>query len=247
MDRARWIGCIFVTCLLTGVGDAVAQASAPALRAGLETCQTSALPAKRVASFVGSMPAVKGAERMQMRFELQRRRPGAKLWRPVRGLQGFGIWQSSLPGRAGFVFHKRVDGLRVPAVYRARVRFRWKRADGTVARRAQRRTPACRQPDLRPDLVPGALRAVLDGRPAFAVYSLVVRNRGRSDAGPFTVRVAGGVSEVSGLAAGSRVAVSVLAPACGPDSIVRAVVDADHRVEEADEDNSLLRRCPLAG
>jgi hypothetical protein len=251
MDCAKWIGSLVVAWLLAGAGVAVAQTPAdpkmPPLSAALETCEASALPAQRVASFVGSMPAIAGAERMQMRFDLQRRRPEEKLWHKVGGVQGFGIWESALPDRAGFVFHKRVDGLQVPASYRAIVHFRWYRADGSIARRVLRRTPACNQPDLRPDLTPGALRAVLDARPALAIYTLVVRNDGRAPAGPFAVRVAGAVGEVAGLGAGEQVTVTIVAPACVAGSTVRAIVDADQRVDEADERNALRRGCPLHG
>jgi hypothetical protein len=248
MDRARWIGSLVAICLLAVAGSAVAQSpepQAPPLSAALETCATSALPAQRVASFVGSMPAIDGAQRMQMRFDLQRRQPDEKLWHTLLGVPGFGVWESALPDRAGFVFHKRVDGLQVPASYRAIVRFRWTRADGTPARRARRRTTVCSQPDLRPDLQADALSAVLDVRPALAVYTLRVRNDGRSDAGPFAVRVAGIATEVAGLAAGDELALNVVAPACIAGSRVRAVVDADRRVDESDEHNALRRMCPL--
>ncbi len=167
--------------------DALAAAEA---RRGLETCETSSLPVGRVASFVGSMPAIDGATQMQMRFELQRRRPAERLWRSVKGAQGFGVWETADPGRAGFVFHKRVDGLQVPATYRAGVRLRWLDGDGEILRSARRRTAACAQPDLRPDLVVKSLRAVLDARPAFAIYTVLVCNDGRSDAGPFAVQAA---------------------------------------------------------
>ncbi len=247
MDRAKWIGSVVVAWLLAGPGVGMAQsAEAPPLSAGLETCTTSALPTKRVAAFVGSMPAMSGSMRMQMRFDLQRRWADEKLWHKVPGLQGFGIWETAQPGRAGFVYHKSVDGLQVPASYRAIVRFRWYRPDGTVARHVRKRTAACVQPDLRADLVAGGVRAVLDVRPAFAIYTVLVRNDGRSAAGPFAVRVAGALTEVAGLAAGEQVDVAVLAPACLRGSIVRAVVDADRRIDEADERNALKRGCPLA-
>ncbi|MEA2218531.1 MAG: hypothetical protein QOJ35_1157 [Solirubrobacteraceae bacterium] len=249
MDRAKWIGSLVVACALSGAGAAVAQTPAeppvPALSAALETCETGALPIARVASFVGSMPAVAGADRMQMRFDLQRRRFGGRVWRRVRVVQGFGVWEAALPGRAGFVFHKRVDGLRVPATYRAIVRFRWYGPDGTIVRRARRRTPACSQPDLRPDLAPGPLRASPGLLPGLAVYTLVVRNRGRSPAGPFAVRIAGGVSDLPGLAAGAQAVATVTAAVCLPGSIVDGLIDADQQVVEVDEHNALRRRCPL--
>ncbi len=250
MASAKWIGSLAAAYLVVGAGGAVAQAPSPVepppLSAELERCQTSPLPAQRVAEFLGSMPAIDGASRMQMRFELQRRRPYERSWRRLRGVEGFGVWETALPDRAGFVFHKRVDGLQVPAAYRARVGFRWSRSDGTIVRRARRLTLSCSQPDLRPDLAPRALGAVLDVRPALAIYTLVVRNEGRSSAGPFAVRVAGGVTEVGELAAGKQLEVPVVAAACMPGSIVVATVDWDRRVAEADERNGLRRRCPLA-
>ena len=91
------------------------------------------------------------------------------------------------------------------------------------------------------------MRAVLDARPALAVYTVIVRNGGRSPAGPFVVRVAGALAEVAGLRAGQQLEVGVLAPACVPGSLVRAVADADRRVDEADERNALTSGCPLGG
>ncbi|MBA3746030.1 MAG: hypothetical protein H0W96_00850 [Solirubrobacterales bacterium] len=218
---------------------------APPLSAELETCETSALPAQRVASFVGSMPLRAGAARMQMRFELQRRRQSERHWRHVRGVQGFDVWETSLPGRAGFVFHKRVDGLQVPASYRAQVRFRWFDEEGRRVARGHRRTPACVQPDLRPDLVVRSLRVALDARPALAVYTVVVRNAGRSAAGPFTVSIAGVPVEVPELAAGAAIERTVVTAACARGSIIHAIVDADQRVAERDEHNASRRSCPL--
>jgi hypothetical protein len=54
------------------------------------------------------------------------------------------------PGRPGFIYTKRVEGLTGPAVYRAVVRFRWSDADGHVLRRARRVTGGCRQPGPAP-------------------------------------------------------------------------------------------------
>lgn len=124
--------------------------SPPPLRAVLESCRHSGLDEERVTEFTGSMPALTGAPRMRMRFDLERRRPGRRHWRRVTVATGFSRWERSLPSRAGFIVHKRVIGLPVPAAYRARVSFAWERLDHTVLRRAQRFTPRCRQPDLQP-------------------------------------------------------------------------------------------------
>lgn len=216
----------------------------PPLAAALDSCAASALPAERVAVFTGSMPAIASSNRMAMRFDLERLRPGDKRFRRVIA-PSFGVWERSLPDRAGFVFRKRVDGLQVPATYRVRVRFRWESASGQIVRRSQHRTAACQQPDLRPDLVPEAVTAIVDA-PGLALYRVKVRNTGRATAGPFTVRVGGGSVEVRQLVAGKRTTVLVLAPACAFGERLFVRVDADGRVDEADERGNLLRGiCPV--
>jgi hypothetical protein len=159
----------------------------------------------------------------------------------------FGVWQRSRPDRAGFVVRRRVDGLAVPASYRVRVRFRWRNAAGEIVRSTRQRTAACDQPDLRPDLVPEAVSAILDA-PGLALYSVTVRNAGRSAAGAFSVRVGAASVELPQLAAGRRTTVLVLAPACTSGDRLLVRVDADGRVDEADERGNLLRSvCPDLG
>ncbi|MEA2149261.1 MAG: hypothetical protein QOD69_1091 [Solirubrobacteraceae bacterium] len=246
-----------VTALLLVVlgvvtGSARAQDSTPsdppALAATVETCARSELPAERVAGFIGAMPALGGAAAMRMRFDLERLRPRDAQWRRLRGVPGFGSWETAAPGRAGFVFHKRVDGLLVPASYRAVVRFRWEDAGGRLVRRARLRTPACAQPDLRPNLVPGPLTGIFDTRPGLALYTLVVRNTGRSAAGPFSIRVGAATQDVDGLGPGQQRTVLVLNAICLAGTSTLAEVDAGDRVDESSErGNTARRRCPLWG
>ncbi len=242
---------ILILVLLAGshAGTTGAQAAAkpPKLGATLETCTTSPLPVQRIASFVGSMPARPHAIRMRMRFDLERRQPGELRWHRLRA-KGYGVWERSARGVAGFVFTKRVTGLPVPASYRALVRFAWIAAGGTTVKTARARTPTCRQPDLRPNLVAGALTAVLDPQqPGLAVYTLVVRNAGRSPANPFSVRVGAGSAEVGGLEPGEQRAVEVAGIACLPLVAIVVRVDADRRVDESEEQGNRARRqCPLA-
>lgn len=245
------IGLVLVA-LCAATGSAAAEAPGPAqppeLAAAVESCTTNALPAGRVVSFVGSMPTISGTERMRMRFDLERLRPRDAHWRRLLGVAGFGGWESTDPGRAGFVFHKRVDGLQVPASYRAVVRFRWEDAAGRIVSRARRVTESCAQPDVRPDLVPGVLTAIFDARPGLAVYKLVVRNTGRSAAGPFSVRVGGARTDVSGLGPRQQRTVIVISPVCLAGTTTLAEVDADHVIDEARErGNEVPRRCPLWG
>ena len=247
---ARTLLLVTVLALATSASSALAasttgQTRPPRLKATLASCLTSPLPVERVATFVGSMPARAGATRMRIRFDLERRRPGDKRWRRIRA-RGFGTWERSAANVAGFIFRKRVNGLWVPASYRARVRFQWLAKNGSIVRRAHARTAACAQPDMRPNLVPGPLTAILDAQPGIAIYALVVRNTGRSTASPFAVRVGTGSAEIESLGPGEARTVAVLALACRPGETIVARVDADRRVEEsAERGNASRRRCPL--
>lgn len=249
MTVAAAIPTLLAVLAAGGSGGVAAAQERPELRAALETCTTGAAPAARVAGFVGSMPSQAGAKRMSMRFALERRDGPKGRFKRVDAGPAFGTWERSLPNRAGFVFHKRVDGLMVGGRdrhYRALVRFRWQADDGTVVRRARRRTAPCRQPDLRPDLAPGALTARPGVLPGTAVYSLTTRNVGRAAAGPFLVGVAGVVMEAGGLPAGESRVVTVVAPRCAPGSTVLLTLDPDGRIDEArEEDTTTSRPCPL--
>ena len=136
------------------------QPRTPPLSATLESCARVRCPSS------GSRPSSARCPRAARDAHAHPLRPRAQAARrallaPLRAA-GFGVWERSAPNVAGFVFTKRVTGLPVPASYRALVRFRWIADDGTAVRRAHARTRGCRQPDLRPNLVPGALTGVLD-------------------------------------------------------------------------------------
>jgi hypothetical protein len=221
----------------------------PPLQARLVSCTTGATAAERAATFTASMPAIAGTARMWVRFDLlQRTEPGAAYMR-VR-LPAWGRWQRSDPGRTAFIYTKRVQGLRAPGAYRARVRFRWYGPDGGLLRTARRTTRACRQPDLRADLEAGALTAGAGLGAGNVTYLLDVVNDGRAPAGPFEVALAvAGIPQtparVDGLAPGERQVVSVPGPRCAPGSTVRLVLDSGQDVEESDEaDDVVDRPCP---
>ncbi len=212
---------------------APAASGAPRLRADLTACATGLEPAQRTAAFTGSMPALAGTARMAMRFVL---------YEGVRRVRapGLGGWERSEPGRAGFVFTKRVEALVPAAVYWARIQFRWYDAAGRVQRRAERRTPVCRQPDLRPQL---RVLAVAPGR-------VTVANVGAGRAGAFSTTFGPGdasdtvVRLEGGLAAGAVAELAIEAPRCEPGRVLRAVVDSGREVDEADErDNARGLQC----
>jgi hypothetical protein len=223
------------------------QGERPPLAATVAACNAGATPDERFAVFTGSMPAVRGTQRMAMRFTLLLRSRADRPWEVVRA-RGFGRWERSDPGRAGFVYSKRVERLLPGRSYRVIVRYRWYGAKGVLQRTRLRRTPLCRQPDQRPDLEVDSV-AVADGpEPGTYRYVLGVRNAGRGAAGAFDVGAAGlerdVVRPVAGVPAGDRTTVELVAPRCEEGEVVTFQVDVRGAVDETDEaDNRFRWRC----
>jgi hypothetical protein len=227
-------------------------APAPSLSAKVATCTTGVVDEERAAAFTGSMPALAGTKRLQMRFVLTQR-----LGTTTKGtfkkvaVPGWGGWEKSDPGRQGFVFTKRIEALIAPASYRASVTFRWLDAKGHVQRTTTRTTPTCVLPDPRPDLVFDGVDAVPMGKDT-AAYSVAVGNEGHSDAAPFavTVTVGDAVSDpviLGPVAAGARLSGTVAAPKCAPGSTITVTIDVANAVDESNEDDDVVQRpCPLA-
>jgi hypothetical protein len=245
---------LFLTIVsLSGLGALVAPGIAGAdpklpLSARTTACTTGAAPADRAVTFTASMPALAGTKRMLMRFALQQRRGASGAFAPV-AVPGWG-WEKSDPGRPGFVFTERVDGLVAPAAYRVTVTFRWLDRRGRVQRETRRTTGACEQPDPRPEPAFDALAAVpKDDGTAF--YTVGVRNDGGSDAPSFgaTLTINGtvvGPLRFQPLVPDAHDQQTVIGPRCAPGSIVTVTIDPAGEVEERDEsDNVVQRPCPL--
>ncbi len=242
--------------VLPALGAAPASADvAPkvALSATMATCKVAKDDAGGRAVFVGSMPAIAGASRMEMRFELLVARPttdaaAAEFTAVV--VPGLSKWIRSDPGRAGLVWRKSLGKLVGPGAYRARITFRWRNGAGRIVRTVQRKTPACRQTDLRPNLVPVGVTADQTAVDR-AVYSVVVRNTGRSTAGSFLTRLASPALDpisdtVLELAARTRTVVLLQGAPCTPGTSLDLTVDPGGTVDEADEtDNAITVACPL--
>ena len=220
-------------------------ADRPPLRARLVTCATGPAAADRYAVFTGSMPAIPGAVRMEMRFDLLQRHSGTLGYARVP-LPKWGQWErTERRGIAGFIFTKRVEQLAAPAVYRAVVRFRWFDAAGHQLRSQKRVSGVCSQQDPRPDLEVGALTGSPDG-----TYLVEIVNDGLTDADPFsmTLGVGAGVvtAQVPAIPAGRRQTVGIAAARCAAGDIVRVALDTADDVEEADElDDAAARSCPF--
>jgi len=239
---------VVTTALLALTGGAAAPAqdqtgSRPPLKVTLETCQTGFAPTDRYAVFTGSMPRQPKTATMAMRFDLFERTPAAAFQHVA--LPKWGIWErTTKAGVPGFIFTKRVDQLAAPAAYRAVVSFRWYDAKGKVLRSEQRTSPTCKQPDPRPDL---HIRHVgFDNGKAH----VVVRNRGRSAAGPFDVTAAIGdgtaiTRSVTGLPQGAQATVTFPAGRCAAGDSMKITVDPAAAVDEANEtDNTVTVACP---
>jgi hypothetical protein len=240
----RRILAIAVTTAATLVAGAPARAEEPVLAAKLASCETGLDPVDRYAVFTGSMPR-EDADVMAMRFELQQRGAG-EAWDRV-ALKGWGDWiRAAKTGVPGFIYTKRLEQLAAPAFYRAVITFRWSTYDGSVIRTAKRFSKPCRQPDWRADLEVKSADFVDDARSV----KVVVRNRGRDDAGEFAVHAARADivkgQTLAGLPAGADASVTLRVGRCAPGETVTVTVDPAGGVDEADEDdNALVLDCPV--
>jgi len=255
MRRPVQILALLLVLPALGVASASAEgAPKVALSATMTTCKAAKDDTGGRAVFVGSMPAIAAATRMEMRFELLVARPSsdptAEAGYAAVVVPALNKWIRSDPGRAGLVWRKSLGKLVGPGAYRARITFRWRSAAGRIVRVVRRTTPACRQPDLRPNLVPVQVTADQTAGDQ-AVYSVVVRNTGRSATGPFTTRLTSpGLSPISDsvpeLAAKTRTVVLQQGPPCTPGTTLDVTVDPAGAVDEADEtDNAITVACPL--
>ena len=162
---------------------------------------------------------------------------------------GFDAWLSSASGVRRYSYAKTVENLAAPAAYRAVVRFRWLDEDGRVADRSRRTSAACRQPDLRPNLVPRRVEVAPAAEDGMARYVVLLRNPGASDAGPFTVGLRAGDRELEpqvlfGLGAGLEGTVTFTGPACTAGTPLTVTADATGGVDERNEtDNVLATAC----
>jgi hypothetical protein len=225
-----------------------AKPRSPLAAARVAECTRGPAPESRLAVFRGAMRRVPGSYRMAMRFKLQER-VGTEGFRTVRA-PGLGTWHRSRPGVRRFAYRQRVVALAEGSAYRTVVSFRWYSADGELVRQTRRRSPACRQPGLLPDLRVtriGGGRTVA-GAPGAYSYTVTVLNRGSVMAENFAVSFAvdGGTVEtraVNALAPGESRILFFSGPACR--GTVTAVADPDDNVREVSErENSLTQPCP---
>jgi hypothetical protein len=186
---------ITILAVLALVGCTVAGASAAPPRAQLRNliCQRALDPPARAVSITAVMRPVSGTEKLEMKFELLSRVPGSVAPTQLSGT-GLGTWiapeKASLGQRPGdvWIVHHPVADLTAPAGYHFRVSFRWLGSHGRVLGTATRSSRACRQPELRPDLLVQSFTVQpVAGHPKIDVYVAKIRNGGATAAGPFDV------------------------------------------------------------
>lgn len=243
------LACALALVLLLRVAQAPGEAQARGSAAARMTaCATSLAQPDRHLVADGSMRALPGASRMQIRFELQSRTPARPAWHTLVA-PGFGVWNSADPAVRRYVHQKRVEALAAPADYRMVVQFRWMDGSRLVAKQ-RRVTDVCRQPDMRPDLEPRQLTAKGRGAGDRARrYVVRIVNSGRAASGPFSVAlIVNGTPltspAVASLPPGAKIQVEIPGPGCAPGSMLIVRVDPDGRVDEHDEaGNELVSPC----
>jgi len=234
----RWRGILGLSLAVFALVAAGADAAVSGYgKAVVVSCDTGA----REAVFEGQIRVFREAPRMQMRFTLQATTPDARKWRKV-ALPDFSQWVTAPANVGKYTYDKTVQDLLRGGNYRVVVAFRWKSRAGRTIRTEQAISPACKQPDTRPDLVVRKVR-IEDGS-----YVGVVFNRGREAAGPFAVGFLRdgtpvGTVEVIGLA--PQTAITVMAAVaqgspCAPGTPLEVVADARAQIDEADEENNSL-------
>jgi hypothetical protein len=179
------------------------------------------------------------SERMVLRFKLLEKRDSG--FHPLKA-PGLGRWRKSKPGVGAFAYKQAVKGLEAGSLYRAQVDFRWYDAHGNLVQTARRRSPACRQFDVLPNLAATPVGSKSLRQQGVVRYRILVTNEGIATATDVPVRltVDGDVVDtvtVPELAPAERTVVGIQGPKCTKS--VKAEADPDGVIVESSEsDNS---------
>lgn len=256
MKRLPVSGLLVLAAWVTMAAPTAAQAPRAHLKSFV--CQTAMDPAARAISITAVMRPLSGTSKLAMRFQLMRQKNRGT--RPVsvsgRGLKS---WITPMdptlgrqPGDVWVVRHPVVN-LLAPDLYRFVVTFRWFDSSGKVLGTAARSSPRCAQPELRPDLKVSTVNAVPLASGSDR-YSVVIRNNGKTAAGPFDVQLELGSSPdqqvlsaeaADGLDPHSSTVLHFHAPACTAGEQITAIADPTGQVDDADPaNNTLATLCP---
>jgi hypothetical protein len=187
------------------------------------------------ALFVARMRQVSGSDHMWLRFKLLEK--GQTGFHPLKA-PGLGRWRKSKPGVGAFAYRQAVRGLETGSLYKAEVDFRWYGASGTVIQTARRRSPACRQFDLLPNLTARPVGMKSLSQQGVVRYRVLVTNEGIAAATgvPVRLRVDGEVVDtvtVATLLPAERHVITIQGPPCTRS--VKAEADPDGVIVESSE------------
>jgi hypothetical protein len=216
-------------------GAATASAVDPIASVRLKSCSIE----DASALFVARMHQVSGSDHMGLRFKLLEK--GATGFHSLKA-PGLGRWRKSKPGVGTFAYRQAVRGLESGSLYRAEVDFRWYDAAGAVIQTAKRRSPACRQFDVLPNLTATPVGVKTLSQHGVVRYRVLVTNEGIAAATGVPVRltVDGDVVDtvtVPVLEPAERRVIAIQGPACTRS--VKAEADPDGViVESSDGDNA---------
>jgi CARDB len=254
MRRSLVTGCLLIG--LAGVLAAAVAASTPRAQLRQFTCKRALDPGSRKISVMAVMRPVAGTRRMEMRFVLLRHGgPG-----PTTIVSGgdLGHWLEPSdptlgqhPGDVWELKHPVVD-LSAPATYRYAVSFRWLGSRQHVIATDVDRSKRCYQPELRPDLMVVSIQVKPNpGQQSSERYVALIRNGGRTAAGPFQVWFSyGDVTDkrsLNRLAANHSVKEAFVGPVCTADTAPTVTVDPTHMVDDYNtSNNSMTANCASA-
>jgi hypothetical protein len=241
------------------VRGASAASDAPAGARLLACHRAPSLAARSVTVGTWMRPLANGG-RMAVKLDLWQRTPGAS-WTLRSDVPGLGTWMTPsdplLGTRPGDVYKYRqaIGRLAAPAAYRFRVTFRWLDGGGAVVREALLTTGVCRQPDLRPDLVPVSVSITPAATPGLVAYTVVVGNEGKgpavrrsSLAATFPGETTPGthLRSIGRLLSGATTVVMFVGPGCAAgESPAAFAADPANVLDEASEaNNELVASCP---
>jgi hypothetical protein len=226
---------LLILSLVVVASLAAATSAIPAERgpAGVKVAACSVEDAS--ALFVARMRQVEGGERMALRFRLLEK---AAHGYNVLKAPGLGRWRKSRPGVGGFAYKQAVRGLETGSLYRAQVDFRWYDAEGNVIQADRRRSRACRQFDVLPNLTATPIRSRPTGDAGVLRYRVLVTNEGIAPATGVPVRltVDGAVVDtvvLPQLLPAERRVIGIQGPACS--DAVKAEADPDGVIVESSE------------
>jgi hypothetical protein len=253
----RYLAAVMVAFATTGalVGAAVAAASS-APRAQLRgfICQKAFDPGQREVSVTAVMRPVKGTDKLEIRFDLLSRAPGATTVTVVQG-GNLDTWLTptnpsfgTRPGDVWEVNHP-VVGLPAPDTYRFQVSFRWLGSHDQILSSTVRNGPRCYQPELRPDLaVLSFVSRPIPNHPKRNLYMATITDDGLTGAGPFDVEFTDGSliehHSVRHISPHQHLTIDYNGPVCNPQSAPTVTVDPTQQVDDYDRsNNSLVATC----